>query len=196
MAVGLDYAFYGWMAEGTLARTSFLGGAPREILENVRAADWSPGESQFAVVHRVASSDQLEYPVGTILDKSSGYFADVRISPDGNFVAYADHPAWGDNRGGVSVVDRTGKKTALVKDLSAVQGLAWGPGGKEIWYTDISGDQGRVCVVNLAGKIRIVYSSIASIELFDIAADGRLLVGRQQPEREALALLAGYANHA
>jgi len=193
MAVALGLAYYGWMAEGTLARTSLLGGAPREILQNVRAADWSPDESQFAVVHRVAGSDQLEFPVGTIVDKTSGYFADVRISPDGKHVAYADHPAWGDNRGGIAIVDRTGKKTTLARDLSAVQGLAWGPGGEEVWYTDISGDRALVCAVDLAGKTRVVYSSIASIELFDIAADGRLLVGRQQPERETLALLAGFA---
>jgi sugar lactone lactonase YvrE len=85
---------------------------------------------------------------------------------------YSDHPAWGDSRGGVSVVDHTGKKTLLVRDLEAIQGVAWAPGGKEIWYTAISGDEGRVSAVDLGGKMRVVYSSIASIELFDIAADG------------------------
>jgi hypothetical protein len=192
MAVALGYEFYGWMADGTLARTSLLGGAPREMLQNVRAADWSADESQLAVVHRVAGSDQLEYPVGTILDKTTGYFGDIRISPDGKSVAYSDHPAWGDNRGGVSIVDHTGRKTVLVRDLEAIQGLAWAPGGKEIWYTDLRGGQGMVCAVDLAGNMRVAHSTIAYVELFDIAPDGRLLLGRHQPEKETLALLAGF----
>ena len=194
MAVALNYGFYGWMAEGTLARTSLLGGAPREILDNVRAADWSPDGSQFAVVHRVGGFDQIEYPIGTVLAKTTGYFADIRISPDGERIAFTDHPAWGDNRGDVAVVDRSGKKTTLAADFATVHGVVWAPGGKEVWFTGVKGDEGSTLnAVDLAGRSRVVYSSIAAIELFDIAADGRVLLGSQRPEREAVALLAGYA---
>jgi hypothetical protein len=38
----------------------------------------------------------------------------------------------------------------------------------------------------------VVYASIGGIELFDIAPDGRVLLGRQQAERGALALLNGF----
>ena len=193
MAVALNYAFYGWMADGTLARTSLLGGAPREILEHVRAADWSPDGSQFAVVRVAGGYDQIEYPVGTVLAKTTGYFADIRISPDGERIAFADHPSWGDNRGNVAVIDRSGKKTMLAQDFAAVQGVAWGPGGREVWFTGVSGDQGSALyAVDLAGKRRSIYTSLAQIELFDIAADGRVLLGSQRQEREAVALLAGY----
>ena len=192
MAVALNYRFYGWMAEGTLARTSLLGGAPREILENVRAADWSPDGSQFAVVHRVGGTDQIEYPIGTVLAKTTGYFADIRISPDGERIAFADHPSWGDNRGHISVVDRSGKKATLASDFAAVQGVAWAPDGKEVWFTAISGDEGSTLnAVDLAGRRHVIYTSIGWIELFDIAADGRVLLGYQRTEREAVALLAG-----
>jgi hypothetical protein len=193
VAVSLGHSYYGWMGEGTLARTSPLGGAPREVLQNIRSADWSPDESQLAVARHVTGGDQLEYPVGTVLDKTTGYFGDVRISPDGNSVAYADHPAWGDNRGNVAMVDRQGKKTILVPDLEAIQGLAWAPGGKEIWYTDHRGGEGRVMAVDLRGKLRTVHASISPLELFDIGADGRLLLGQQRSQRETLALLAGFS---
>jgi len=193
LAIALDFAYYGWMADGTLARSSLLGGAPREILGGVRAADWSPDEGQMAVVHRAENLDQLEYPIGTVLDRTSGYFGDVRIAPDGESVAYTDHPSWGDNRGGISVVDRNGAKTRLVKDFAAIQGVAWAPGGKEIWYTGTKGDQGSTLyAVDLSGNSRVVYTSIGSIELFDIAADGRVLLGSHKVEREVLAFLNGY----
>jgi hypothetical protein len=72
--------------------------------------------------------------------------------------------------------------------------VAWAPGGKEIWYTGTEGDQGSTLhAVDLEGRSRIVYRSIGGIELFDIAADGRVLLGSQKPEREVLALLEGYA---
>src|SRR5678816_1489420 len=180
MAIALGYSYYGWMGDGTLARTSLLGGAPRQVMEHVRCADWSPDESQMAIVRRLEGNDQLEYPAGSVLDKTTGYFGDVRISPDGNTVAYTDHPAWGDNRGNVAIVDRSGKKTTLVRDLEAVQGMAWSPDGKEIWYTDLPGNQGVLCAVAIGREPRVVYHSIASIELFDIAPDGRVLMGRQQ----------------
>jgi dipeptidyl aminopeptidase/acylaminoacyl peptidase len=192
MAVSLGHAFFGWMAEGTLARTSLLGGAPREVLPGVRAADWSPDGSEFAIVRRVEGFDQLEYPPGKVLDKTTGYFESVRISPDGEHIAYADHPAWGDNQGGFSLVDRSGKKTKLAEDFAAAQGVAWAPGGKEIWFTAMTGDKGSTLFASdLTGRRRVVYTSIASIELFDISADGRVLLGSQRQEREAIALLAG-----
>jgi Tol biopolymer transport system component len=193
MAVALDYAFYGWMARGKLARTSLLGGAPREILENVRAADWSPDGTQFAVARWIDGRDRLEYPVGNVLDQTIGYFADVRVSPDGEHVAYTDHPTWGDNRGNVAVIDRSGKKTTLAADFSAVQGVAWSPDGREVWHTAIRGQEGwKLYATDLTGRTRVVYASAGGIELFDIAADGRVLMASQQSQREGLALLAGF----
>src|SRR5262249_23113661 len=130
-----------------------------------------------------------------VLDKTPGYFSEIRISPDGEHIAYADHPVWGDNRGNLALVDRAGKKTTLAKDYAAIQGVAWAPGGKEIWYTaSVDGAAGgSIYASDLAGRSRVVYASISPIELFDIAADGRVLVGRHQQQREVLGRLAGFA---
>ena len=190
IAVGLDY--YGWMGHGTLARTSLLGGSLREVMENVRAADFSPDGSEMAIVRRAGGIDQLEFPSGTVVDKTEGYFTDVRISPDGQRVAYTAHPDWGDNQGSLVVVDRSGKKTTLASSFAAIQGLAWSPGG-EIWFTEPSSTRGSfIHAVDLEGNRRIVFATIESIELFDVAADGRALVGSQRPQREGTALLDGY----
>ena len=45
-------ARYVWHRQftGTLARMPLAGGAPREIFEGVREADWSPDGSQLAII--------------------------------------------------------------------------------------------------------------------------------------------------
>jgi Tol biopolymer transport system component len=195
MAVALGLAYVGWMGDGTLARTSLLGGSPREILEHVRAADWSPDGSQLAIVHRVDGYDQLEYPAGTVLHKTAGYICDVRVSPDGLRIAFADHPVWADNRGDVAVVDRSGHKTTVAADITAIIGVAWAPRGDEIWFAGVRGEHTSFALYayDLAGHDRVVYSSISPIELFDVAADGRVLLGSQRSERNVLAVLAGFS---
>src|SRR4029453_14564891 len=47
---------------GTLSRMPLEGGAPREILENVREADWSPDGERLAIIREVKGKDRLEYP--------------------------------------------------------------------------------------------------------------------------------------
>jgi hypothetical protein len=66
-----------------------------------------------------------------------GWASDLRISPDGNTVAYVEHPERWDSFGHIAIVDRAGKKTILTGDYSSALGLAWDPSGKEIWYTAI-----------------------------------------------------------
>ena len=96
---------------GTLARMPLVGGAPREVLENVQWADWSPDGTQLAVVRDVAGRNRLEYPVGKVLYETGGWISHPRISRHGDMIAFLDHPIQGDSIAGVSVVDLTGKKT-------------------------------------------------------------------------------------
>src|SRR5262249_57874368 len=43
---------------GTLARMPLGGGAPREVLEGVREADWSPDGENLAIIREVAGKDR------------------------------------------------------------------------------------------------------------------------------------------
>src|SRR5262249_52976356 len=56
-----------WPVRGTLARAPLAGGAPREVLEDVDWADWSPDGSNMAVVHSSGGRVRLEYPIGKVL---------------------------------------------------------------------------------------------------------------------------------
>src|SRR5947209_2032781 len=65
MAVLLDCELnWGVCHNGTLASMPLVGGTPKEILEDVFEADWSPNGKNLAIVHVVEGQYQLEYPIG------------------------------------------------------------------------------------------------------------------------------------
>src|SRR5213596_1693084 len=107
---------------GTLALLPPGGGSPRELLESVREADFAPDGETLAVVRAERGKNVLEYPVGHVLYETPGWISYMRISPDGNRVAFLDHNLIGDDRGDVAVVDRTGKTTVLSHDWEAEAG--------------------------------------------------------------------------
>ena len=113
---------------GTLAKLSMAGGgSPREVLDDVFWADWSPDGKQLAIVREVAGAQQLEYPIGKVLYRSAGWLESVRVSPRGDLVAFLDHPARGDDGGTVAVVDTAGKKRPVGGAFASGHGLAWSP---------------------------------------------------------------------
>ena len=95
LALSLGSHFAGVITYGTLARVPIAGGAPRQMIENVKSADWSPDGSELAIVRRVDGRDRLEFPVGRVLmqpatdEGASLGFA--RISPDGRHVAFIQY---------------------------------------------------------------------------------------------------------
>ena len=161
---------------GMLARAPLAGGAPREILDDVRWADWSP-DGKLAVVHHSQGHSRLEYPIGTALYETNGWVSHIRFSPDGVWIAFMDHPALYDDRGAVCVLDRSGHKTTLSSGWEAEDGLAWSPRGDEVWFTaSESGNNRSLWAVNLSGKQRKILSIPGALTLHDISSDGRVLV--------------------
>ena len=180
MAVSLDRHFIvGWETSGTLARVPLVGGAPRAILESVHDADWSPDGRELAVVRAVAGRNRLEYPVGNVLYETDGWISSLRVSPDGNLIAFNDHPVRGDNVGPIAVIDLEGKKRVF-PGPGAPQGLVWSPDGTEIW----GARAGTLFAQPLDGPPRILHTAIGGLGLWDVSADGRMLLASQTMRRE------------
>ena len=163
--------------EGTLARVPLGGGAPRELLENVREADWSPDGSQLAIIREAGGKDRLEYPIGKVLYEIPGYLSDLRISPDGQRIALMEHPWRGDDRGGVSVIDLAGKRVVLADGFGAEEGLAWAPGGRELLISAWPDGEStyQIAAVDLNGRIRHPITVPEGFTPQDIAPGGSLL---------------------
>jgi serine/threonine protein kinase/Tol biopolymer transport system component len=197
MAVLLNSKAIGaWVTLGTLARAPLAGGAPREVLENVQWADWSPDGSSFAVVRDFGGMNRLEYPIGKALYQTGGWIGHPRVSPKGDLIAFADHPLQGDDSGGLSVVDLRGNKKRLSEQWFTIQGLAWSPDGKEIWFTaSKSGTDRTLYATTLDGKMRTIARLPGALMLYDIARDGRVLLVRASWRRELIGFGADGKQH-
>ena len=174
---------------GTLATSPMGGGAPREVLENVVAADWSPDGTEFAVIDRDHSEWRLQYPIGKVLLEGENWMSDLRVSPDGKQVALFRHPPNIDDRGDVLLVNRSGRVTTLSAGWESLEGLSWAPSGKEVWFSGAeSGEQYCIRAVSLSGKLRTVYCGTSPTLIHDIAPSGRALVSAEA-HRVAMALV-------
>jgi uncharacterized caspase-like protein len=183
--------------EGRLARVSLDGDSPRDLLDVVGSADWSPDSTQLAVAHYENGKWRLEYPIGNVLYEANGLINDVRLSPQGDAIAFMDHPTPSDDRGTVSIIDLKGVRRALTREWIGEEGLAWSPDGREIWFTATSADEwGReLYAVSRTGKQRWVMQIPGSLVLEDIAADGRVLLMRRERRYEVLVGQIGGETH-
>ena len=166
---------------GSLAVVPGSGSAPRDLLEDVSCADWSPQGSTLAVVRHISGEDRLEMPPGHVLVRTSGWFGDVRVSPDGRRIAFTEHSVLYDDRGNVAVVDTAGRKTTLTTESASVLGLAWSPDGREIWFSAQAKSMRRdLFAVTLEGQLRDIAGFPTSVVLYDVAPDGRALLASQR----------------
>ena len=188
MAVLLDSRAIGtWVTMGTLARAPLAGGAPREVLENVQWADWSPDGSNFLVVRDFGGMNRLEYPIGKPVYQTGGWIGHPRISPKGDLIAFADHPLQGDDSGALAIVDLAGHVKILAKEMFTIQGVAWSPDGKEIWFTSSkSGTDRTLYAITLGGKLRTIARLPGALMLLDVAKDGKVLLVRASWRRELM----------
>ena len=183
-----DVAF---IRDGMLARAPLAGGPPRMVARNVRAADWTANGATFALARELKEGYQLEYPVGRPLRRVPSLTA-LRLSPDGEHLAFSQHPTLGDDRGFVVIVDRTGRALATSATFGSLEGLAWSPQGDEVWFTAAGvGVKNSLRALGLDGRERVLLESIGRLVLHDVAADGRLLISRSTLRAEILFQRAG-----
>jgi eukaryotic-like serine/threonine-protein kinase len=177
---------------GTLAEMPLAGGAPRELLNDVVAADWSPDGKGLAVVRFQAGKETLEYPIGKVLYESLGWIGSPRFSADGKHLAFVDHPLPGDDGGSVAVVDLADHKQKLTKDWASIRDLGWAPRNDAIWFTASSALSRALYSVTLSGRQRLLADVPGNMTLFDVAKDGRALV-EEEDERMEMAVLSSGA---
>jgi Tol biopolymer transport system component len=178
-ALSLGVHREGIITYGTLARVPIAGGAPRQIVEDVKFADWSPDGVELAIVRRVDGRDQLEFPIGKILvtpatGEGTG-LGFARVSPDGQCVAFVHYRNPGSLIGRVAMVDQSGTVTPLSTEYLNVHGLAWR--GDEIMYT--AADERPLFralrAVTPGGASRTITRMPGNTTLWDALPDGRLV---------------------
>jgi Tol biopolymer transport system component len=149
------------------------------MLEDVADADWGP-DNLVAAIHYVDGHFRIEYPVGHIVyGPTTDWLTNVRVSPKGGWIAFAEHPTFGDSAGNVVMVDSSGHKRNLSPRQSAIQEVHWTPSGKEVWFTSAQETtKFQLWAADLSGHTRVVDRIPATPTLYDIARDGRVLLGQ------------------
>lgn len=178
---------------GALATVNLAGGAPRAIADHVAYADWSPDSKQIAIVIDDPNDARLEFPPGHVLYRqNSGWLGHPRFSPDGTLIAFENHPIDSDD-GTIDVVDLKGNRRTVSNGWLSIEGLAWRPDGKEIWFAATANTAGwadAIHAVLLSGKERIVLR-FPWVRLLDISRDGRVLIAHQNWRRQMIGRFNG-----
>jgi eukaryotic-like serine/threonine-protein kinase len=185
-----------WVAhrlfEGTLAQMPIGGGAPRELMEKVRQADWTPDGKDLAIIREVDGRDRLEYPPGKVLYEVSGYLSDPRFSPSGDRIAFFQHPVKYDDRGSVNVVDLTGRVKVLSDGYWGLEGLGWASNGTDVIFSAGTGYSNfAIFRVSPSGVTTPVLQSAGGLTFHAILPDGRWLVTRDDQQRGLMGLGPG-----
>jgi Tol biopolymer transport system component/predicted Ser/Thr protein kinase len=187
LAISLDWhPVVGWESTGTLARVPLSGGAPREVLESVEDADWSPDGKELAVIHRLGDNVRLEYPIGTVLQEASGWISSPKISSDGSRLAFWEHPERGDNAGHLVILDLSSRSRVEGPRVGGTAGFAWKPRDGLLL-----GFGNRLRSVSLAGRVVGEIGFPGGFTPEDIAPDGTLLLKRTNMRREVVGLAPG-----
>ena len=166
----------GFIVLGTLARIPLIGGIPREMLDGVTHADWSPDGRNLAVVREVEGKQILEYPIGTVLRQADGWMSDPRISPDGTMIAFREHPVRADNGGYLKVIDLANNVVMETGHAWAAWRQAWDPSGKAVWFAAAGNDRSPgIYRLPLGGKPEPRYQAPTYTTVEDISSRGDLL---------------------
>ena len=177
---------------GTLATVSLAGGSPRTLAEHVAQADWHPDGKRMVISVSSPDGPRLEFPPGHVIyQQRAGWFGHPRFSPDGSMIAFENHPIAGNDDGKVELLDMNGKHSVFFNS-SSVEGLAWSPDGKELWFaaTETGGWADTIFAVRPGGKPRVVLTS-PSIRLYDISKDGLVLLSHETWRRQLIGLFPG-----
>src|SRR6266851_416292 len=176
---------------GELSRVRMNGGAPSPVERNVMSADWSP-DGRLAIVRAIEGVNQLEFPVGSVIHKTSGWISSVRVSPRGDRIAFIEHPVRHDNRGTVKLADATRTVRSLSEEWADASGIAWPPSQDEIWVTASRDNTPKsLWAIASSGKARPVAQNAGVLTLRDIAPDGTALVSRDTARLEMAAVREG-----
>ncbi|MGA2356574.1 MAG: protein kinase [Terriglobales bacterium] len=181
LAIRLNTAYHGGYARsGTLARVPLSGGTPREVLDNVGDADFAASSDAMAIVRYLPENNhwRLEYPIGKVLIDGINWMSHPKISPDGKWVAFADHEnPDGDDQGSLAVISADGKgpEKKLSSGWTSLQGVVWSPAGDEIWFTSTkTGSAANPQAVTFSGKLRAITNVPGGMWLED-ARNGTVL---------------------
>ena len=144
------------------------------------------------MIRQTQGEFRLEFPIGKRLYSTDGKLQWLAFSPDGNRLAFIEHPIIDDEFGVLKVVDLEGQATTVAAGWKTIRGLHWSPDGSAIWFT--GNQKGKACQlysVSLSGDLRLMMRVPGDLTLHDVSRDGRLLLTNGPPRGRMIWSRAG-----
>jgi len=176
LAVKRNPRLFGGLELGQLVLVS-PGGAERIELEEILDGDWLPDGSGLVMVYadtQDAGKATIEFKPGQTAQSLGKQTWSARVSPKGDTLAVFEQPTYAYGDGRIVVVDRQGIRKTLA-ELKGFTGMAWGPGGKEIWYSIYGNGSSAIWGLSLQGRKRLLLRQAGLLELQDVSPEGRTL---------------------
>jgi eukaryotic-like serine/threonine-protein kinase len=162
----------------TLSRKPLSGGAPREVLQDVQAADWAPDGETLAVVRSNGARSRIDFPIGTTIFDEPAALYRIEVSPDGQRAASA---GWFADGAALVVASRGEPSIRIPIRGNALPAVFWSADGSELWTTSPEpGDAGVIRAYRLDGSSRSVSSLTGNAYLMDVGTQGRVLLRLDQ----------------
>jgi len=152
----------------SLYRIGLVGGAPRRVADDVRAADWFPDGERVAVLRSPYDSENLSFSLGvrelesgqerTLLESEGQSLYNLRVSPDGRRVAVIQGSIIGNSQYQLLLIDVESARAHTVTPPSFTLGcLSWTRDGDRLVLAragsvtgDAAGVPGRVFTIEAA----------------------------------------------
>ncbi len=164
---------------GTLALSTASGSAAREISEDVVLADWTADGERLAVVRLINGQHQVELPIGTVLYETTNAVDSLRVSPQGNVLAFGEKARGYATNWSVVFLELDGETRRFDTGFRGdFIDLAWSPHGGEVWFDTSLGGEPDLHAMSLTGEVRLLARSAIPLRILDVARDGRALVAR------------------
>ena len=136
---------------------------------------------RWSVTFRKTIIGVWSIPSGKVLLDGINWISHPKISPDGKWIAFADHEnPGGDDEGSLAVIGADGGEQGEGNFLSgwtSLQGILWSPAGDEIWFTSTnSGSASNPRAVTLSGKVRTITNVPGGVWIEDLRNGTVLMV--------------------
>jgi len=176
LALQLEPRLWDGRSVGRAGSVDSTGSGIRILAEQAMEADWLPDGRRLAVLDNgsVGRARHLDFPQGT--REWEPFFAihSLRVSPRGDKLACFSEPGNIRGTGKVAVLDTSGRRIELA-DVSGFTGLAWGPDGLDIWFSEEKEGSSSLFALSPSGKHRLLLHQAGRLRLLDVARDGRVL---------------------
>ncbi|HJV91267.1 MAG TPA: protein kinase [Holophagaceae bacterium] len=174
---------------GRLFSLPMVGGSPREWTEGAWGCDQGERAGDVACILGSYGGDiRIEWPLGRPIYHCLNALRAPRIQ--GDHLAVFQEKQGNVEEGVLQLIDRKG----TVRELGALRGftgLAWGPGGEEVWVSTYQRGESRILALDLKGRQRTLLQHAGRLELQDVDARGRVLAALHTYQRQTFARIEG-----